>query len=146
MLDRGFAPSEGVDFGFRFLGPLLLLRSCAVECALKATWLKKGIRLGEHGKLVSIPGSAGHDLVALAKSVDFSTSDAERAVLDRLSLWNEIGRYPTPVNRKKWTTTDVSGVLAVAESGEQHRMRFSWSVDNEEEFARLETRLVKALE
>jgi len=145
MLDPGFTPREGVDFGFRFLGPLLLLRSCAVECALKATWLKKGNRLGENGKFVSIPDSAGHDLVALARAVDFGTSDDERAVLDRLSLWNEAGRYPTPVNWKKWTTTDSGGILAVAESGEQHRMRFSWSVDNEAEFARLVERLVKAL-
>ena len=147
MLDKAFSPSTAKgDAGFRFFGPILLLRACALECAFKAMWLRQGHKLGENGRLVKIPGSHGHELVPLAAAVGFSVSDAERAVLDRLSLWNETGRYPTPLNWSKWTTQETGGLLVIRESGEKHRMRFSWSIENEDECGRLLTRVVKALQ
>ena len=107
VLNRPIPTSPAdVASGFRFLGPVLLLRACAVECALKAMWLRQGNTLGRDGRLQKIPGSRGHELIPLTEAVGWRVSEAERVVLDRLSLWNELGRYPTPADWEKWTTQE----------------------------------------
>jgi hypothetical protein len=84
--------------------PSLMLRAFAVECLLKAVWLKKGARLTASGRLTPIPVKH-HDLVALVQAVDalratnrINVSAAEEKTLNRLSMYGELGRYPIARN------------------------------------------------
>ena len=72
-----------------------MLVGYALECALKARWLKKGNKLIEGGRYKKIPGAGDHDLVALASAIGFVPTPRERNVLMRLSKFAVFaGRYP----------------------------------------------------
>jgi hypothetical protein len=83
-----------------------MLSGMAMECLLKAVWVKQGHNLVEDGKYVSIPGAGDHDLVQLAGAVGLTLSDLEKDVLRRLSHFIEYGgRYPIPKNAEQLRLT-----------------------------------------
>lgn len=74
-----------------------LLLGFAVENALKAVGVAKGIIQADAQALRLASQMRNHRLVPLAEAVGFDLSDSERALLDRLSVflrWR--ARYPTP--------------------------------------------------
>jgi hypothetical protein len=72
-----------------------MLFAYAVECALKAKWLRIGQKLIQGGRYARIPNCGHHDLVELASAVGFVLSAKERNVLSRLSQFALFaGRYP----------------------------------------------------
>jgi hypothetical protein len=67
----------------------------AVECGLKALWLKQGNELITGGKYRGVKGAQDHNLVQLAKVVGFSLTPKEEPVLNRLTKFARFaGRYP----------------------------------------------------
>jgi hypothetical protein len=80
----------------------LMLDGMAIECLLKALWLKHGHELARDGRYVGIPGAAAHDLVQLAGMLQLTLTEMERDVLRRLSHFIEYGgRYPVPKDAEK---------------------------------------------
>lgn len=76
----------------------LMLYGFAVECLLKATYLKRGGVLYRSGKYASPKRLAqSHNLAELAEALECSSifSDEQLDILDLLSARNEMGRYPT---------------------------------------------------
>jgi hypothetical protein len=72
-----------------------MLLGYAVECGLKALWLRKGNELVTGGKYRGIRGAQDHNLVQLANAVGFAVSPKEEGVLNRLSRFARFaGRYP----------------------------------------------------
>jgi hypothetical protein len=72
-----------------------MLVGYAVECALKARWLKKGNKLVAGGRYKRIPGTGDHDLLGIASAVGFVPTPKEKNVLRRLSNFAVFaGRYP----------------------------------------------------
>jgi len=72
-----------------------MLLGYAVECGLKALWLRNGNQLISGGKYQGIKGAQDHDLLQLAKVVSFSATANEEAVLKRLTRFARFaGRYP----------------------------------------------------
>jgi hypothetical protein len=87
-------PDEG-----KILWPELMLRGFAIECLLKALYLKRGNKLAVAGKYVGVKGAAEHDLVQLSDAVCVRLTPAQRDVLKRLSIvMTAGGRYPIPRN------------------------------------------------
>lgn len=85
-------PDEG-----KVLFPELMLKGFAVECLLKALWLKHGNKLAIGGKYVGVKGAADHDLLQLADTVELHLNRKARDVLKRLSIiMTSGGRYPIP--------------------------------------------------
>jgi len=73
-----------------------MLKGMAVECLLKAMWVKRGNVLVADGRYCRVPGARDHDLPQLAAAVNFNVNSTEVAVLCRLSLFIAAGRYPIP--------------------------------------------------
>ncbi len=75
-----------------------MLRGMAIECLLKAIWLKGGGTLVHKGVYRTIPGTKDHDLYSLATKVSESTelglAVEEMKILSRLSFAITSGRYP----------------------------------------------------
>ena len=75
-----------------------MLRAMALECYLKALWVKSGGTLATDGKYITIPGTSNHDLLTLIDSlsdkVDLAISIEDLHLLKRLSLSISGGRYP----------------------------------------------------
>ena len=89
-------PTEALDYP----EPSIMLRAMAVECLLKARAADRGMILAKDGRYVlKLPKVRDHDLVALAKAVDFEMTDREEFVLGRLARWITAGRYPI---QKRW--------------------------------------------
>ncbi len=83
----------------------LMLKGYALECLLKALWVKRGNKLALNGILQRVKGAAAHDLVQLSQKVGLAISPAEQDVLKRLSLFTtSVGRYPIPTH---WTQTKI---------------------------------------
>lgn len=80
----------------------LMLRAMAVECLLKALWLKGGGRLAENGRYRPVPWARDHDLVSLSNAVlgkvGMEISEQEQRFLERLSRNITAGRYPIQKN------------------------------------------------
>jgi len=76
----------------------LMLHAMAVECLLKALWLRHGEVLVHDGKFVPIPNAGNHKLAAQAGVVfakaGIQLTDHELKMLERASLWIMAGRYP----------------------------------------------------
>lgn len=80
----------------------LMLSGMAIECLLKALWVKQGHDIVAGGKYVAVPGARDHDLVQLTVAVKVDLSDLETDLLRRLSHFLEYGgRYPVPKNAEK---------------------------------------------
>ena len=73
-----------------------MLLGYAVECALKALWVrKKGNDLVRNGKYVGVKGAGDHNLVQLAQQAGFIPTAVEAQVLRRLTKFATFaGRYP----------------------------------------------------
>jgi hypothetical protein len=83
----------------------LMLRGFAVECLLKAVWVRRGGTVCVDGKYVGVKGANDHDLVQLCDANGLSFTEPERNVLKRLSLFTtSVGRYPVP---KRWSDTRI---------------------------------------
>ena len=74
------------------LFPELMLRGFAVECLLKALWLKLGNKLVGAGKYLGVKDAADHNLVQLLDAVGLCLGGREREVLKRLSMGVALGR------------------------------------------------------
>jgi hypothetical protein len=75
----------------------LMLIGMAIECLLKAVWIKRGNDIVKNGTYVGVPGAADHDLLQLASAIKCSLDDREKHVLLRLSHFIQYGgRYPIP--------------------------------------------------
>lgn len=109
-----------------------MLLAYAVECALKALWLRKasGNKLIQDGRYKAVPGAGqSHNLVQLAEAVGFIPTAAEAPVLRRLSKFARFaGRYPVA----KGATEMAADPLTNAEVGFFSRsdFRFAESVLN----------------
>ena len=73
-----------------------MLLGYAVECALKALWVRKeGNDLIRNGKYVGVTGAGDHNLVQLAQQAGFSPTAVEAQVMRRLTKFAMFaGRYP----------------------------------------------------
>lgn len=80
----------------------LMLRAMALECLLKSLWLQAGKVLFDNGKYRPVPDTKPHNLEQLFAVVSplhsLSASAAEQSILERLTLFNARGRYPSQVN------------------------------------------------
>jgi hypothetical protein len=78
-----------------------MLLGYAIECALKALWVKKGNKIAQGGKLVGVPQCGDHELLQLSRAVDFSLTEKEKDLLVRLSKYVKFeGRYPVATSHK----------------------------------------------
>ncbi len=115
-----------------------MLRACAVECLLKALLLMRGKTLAREGQY---DGPQHHKLVDHADKAGFSMTAVDRYLLERLSLWNTIGRYPIPLGSRDWFTTNVQGLEARFDWGSKARVRMHWGIQDEAPFEDLLARL-----
>lgn len=93
LRNEGIVSDEG-----RVLMPALMLLAFAIECLLKALWLKQGNLLAENGKLVKIPNTHDHNLVEYGNVTGLVFSKNEKVVLNRLfKISVSLGRYPIPI-------------------------------------------------
>lgn len=93
-------PDEG-----KILFPEIMLKGFAIECLLKALWLKRGNSLAVAGKYIGIPNAADHKLLQLSTAVKISMSTVEKDMLKRLSIiMVSVGRYPIARN---WSATQL---------------------------------------
>ncbi len=78
-----------------------MLQGFAVECLLKALWVKQGHRLAERGRFVGVSGVKDqHDLLQLAKVVGLTIDVEQKGLLERLSVFTKtVGRYPIPTRQ-----------------------------------------------
>ena len=84
----------------------LMLDGMAIECLLKAVWVKRGQKLAKDGKYLGVPGAGDHDLGQLAGALKLKLSALEKDTLRRLSHFIEYGgRYPVPKNAEKLQLT-----------------------------------------
>jgi hypothetical protein len=84
----------------------LMLKGMAIECLLKALWLKRGNMLIKNGKYVRVRGAGDHDLPQLASAAKFVINDLETDLLRRLSHFIQYGgRYPVPRDAAKLRPT-----------------------------------------
>jgi len=87
----------------------LMLRGFALECLLKAIWLKRGGVLCADGEYLSIKGAADHQLLQLCDVNALQFSPAQRDVMNRLSLFTtSVGRYPLARN---WSATRIRSLF-----------------------------------
>lgn len=85
----------------------LLLRGFAVECLLKALWVKQGGVICTDGKYKGIKGVGNHNLCQLCDVNNLLFSIDQRDVLDRLSIFiTSVGRYPIATD---WSKTKKMG-------------------------------------
>jgi len=72
-----------------------MLLGYAIECALKALWVRKGNKLISNGKYRGVTGAKDHNLPQLAQAAGFIPTTTEGDVLRRLSQFSQFaGRYP----------------------------------------------------
>ena len=85
--------------GLKVLNSELLLKGSSLECLFKALYLKmgKGELVSESG-YVKIAGVSEHNLLDLADIFDLTFTIEERFVLNKLTLYTKMGRYPIPKN------------------------------------------------
>ena len=97
-------PDEG-----KILSPELMLRGFAIECLLKALWVKRGGVICVDGKYTGVKGAGDHDLRQLAHVNGLRFTERQRDVLKRLSIYmTSVGRYPIA---KDWRETKSQRML-----------------------------------
>ncbi len=93
---------------FKVLFPGLMLKGFAVECLMKALWLKRGNKLVVNGKYVGIKGAADHNLLQIADALGLCFKGGERDVLKQLSfIMTSVGRYPIP---RDWSDRKIQKI------------------------------------
>ncbi len=87
---------------YSFSDTILMLRSFGIECYFKALYLLKGNILYENGSLNKSFGKE-HNLTVMAdKLVDYmSFTEIDYSILDTLTFYNEMGRYPVMSSMSK---------------------------------------------
>ena len=76
-------------------GVRAMLLGFALECGLKALWLRHGHKLIVNRKYKGVKGANDHDLLQLAQAAKFAYTSREKHVLTRLSNFVRFaGRYP----------------------------------------------------
>ena len=96
---------ENTEPSFTMLRPVaFMLQGMAVECLMKALWVKNGKELSDEGEFEKIPNTSdGHDLVLLAKANSFQLSEGEEGLSVRLTHFIRYGgRYPAPKGWNKY--------------------------------------------
>lgn len=94
-------PPEG-----RILNSEIMLKGFAVECLLKAIWVKNGNVLATNGRLQKIPNVGSHKLVQLVTKLGISISPQQKDLLNRLEIFlTATGRYPVAT---AWETTKLT--------------------------------------
>ena len=112
-------PPEGKIFNVE-----LMLKGFAVECLLKALWVKKGNTLARAGKFLKIPGVGNHRLVQLANKVGLNIREKHTSLLRRLEIYvTSIGRYPIAEN---WETTKITRASGPPTSGKSQGTFFTY--------------------
>jgi len=72
-----------------------MLLGYAIECGLKALWIRKGNKIISNGKYRGVKGANDHNLTQLAQAAGFIPTTNEADVLQRLSRFSQFaGRYP----------------------------------------------------
>ena len=102
----GVAPMEMLTVGIE---PMLM--SFAIECLVKALWIKKGNEIARNGKYIPIIKNEGHRLVPLCDAVGIHMNSRERDTLQRISaIARTIGRYPIALHASEpygdWSSQD----------------------------------------
>ncbi len=103
--DRSDAEQELVSRSVQMSSQALMVYAFAIECLLKAYYLNSGNDLYVDGQLKKIPDvKASHDLIQVCDAVGLSTlfDNEQSNVLDKLTLWTEIGRYPAPLKSTRF--------------------------------------------
>lgn len=90
---------------FRIVDVIVMLRAMALECLLKALWLKSGNKLAKDGKYYPIPNAKDHDLLSLYNTIadnhQIVLTEEEKDFINRLSGNITAGRYPIQRNLGK---------------------------------------------
>jgi hypothetical protein len=91
------APMESLTFWVE-----LMLCGFAIECLLKALWVKKGNQIAKDGEYIKVMKTENHDLVALCQKIGFPLNPKEKVILVKLSeLARATGRYPIAMSHSK---------------------------------------------
>lgn len=95
----GDRTSHWIEKGQVVMPMLLCVRAMllgyALECCLKALWVKRGNKLIHNGKYEGVKGANDHDLVQLAQATGFTAKSNDMDVLRILSKFIRFaGRYP----------------------------------------------------
>jgi len=109
----------------------LMLRGFAIECLLKALWVRNGNKIAKDGKYQNVTKTEKHDLVDLCQTVGFPAIPSEMAILRKLSkLVRATGRYPIAKrftdmheDEKWWSSTED-------ETLEKFVHRIKWAITN----------------
>ena len=103
----------------------LMLKGMAMECLLKALWVKQGNLFVQAGDFEPVFGAGAHDLRQLAQAVSISTTPHESDLLGRLSHFIEYGgRYPIPKKSMKL------GFISSPSGGKASPMTWTTPTDN----------------
>lgn len=103
----------------------LMLKGMALECLLKALWVKQGNRFVQAGAFAPVSGAGAHDLRQLAQAVPLSSTPHESDLLGRLSHFIEYGgRYPIPKKSLKL------GLITSPGGGKASPMTWTTPTDN----------------
>jgi len=95
--------------------PYALLLGYAIECLLKARWVKNGNKLVRDGRLLNEPPFGKHELGKMARTVGVTLSPKELSVLDRLSSFVQFaGRYPIPPTWEQTRPVRTGGAEKIA--------------------------------
>ena len=95
--ERAFANLRSREATIEILMPWteLMLTAFAIECLIKAIWIKQGHQLAQNGKYVPMIKNERHQLVPLCRAAGIALDRREADVLGRISdIAGSIGRYP----------------------------------------------------
>ena len=117
----------------------LMIRAFALECLIKALWLKNGNTLYRDEKYVGIGGMRCHDLSKMFETVGIILSDEKRNLLDRLSAVSVAhGRYPFPSKKNLFDKFN---------RGKNGEFRVEWSSPPDDSlFAEIQEHLMSKLQ
>ncbi len=89
-----------------------MLLGYAIECAMKCYWVKRGNQIVQNGRFIGVPGAgAEHNLVQLAKVVNFAPTQREADVLTRLAKFIRFaGRYPIAKDPGDMAPREIHGL------------------------------------
>ena len=119
--------------------PKIMIRAFALECLIKALWLKNGNILYQGEKYVGIDGMKLHHLSKMFEAVGIILSDEKRNLLDRLSAVSVAdGRYPFPSKKNLFDKFN---------RGKNGEFRVKWSLPQDDSlFTEIQEHLMSKLQ
>ena len=119
--------------------PKIMIRAFALECLIKALWLKNGNILYQGEKYVGIDGMKLHHLSRMFEAVGIILSDEKRNLLDRLSAVSVAdGCYPFPSKRDQFDKYHP---------GKNGEFRVEWSLPQDDSlFTEIQEHLMSKLQ